>query len=189
MDFKLLFTIALTLWGVSEIAMAWFKRSRSDKSSRGDRGTLLLLVLVIAGSAAVGFTANFWPAARISDSEQVRWGAGLALVLCGAIVRWAAILTLGRYFTTNVAIQSGQQLVQGGVYRVLRHPSYLGTLLIMSGVAAATNNWANAALVMAPCVAAILRRIRVEEEALLEAFGQEYRDFCSSTRRLIPGIY
>jgi protein-S-isoprenylcysteine O-methyltransferase Ste14 len=189
MVLQLLFTLAVAAWGASEIAMALFMRSKRDASTRGDRGSLPLLVVVIAGSAALGLTANFGPAAEITGSESLRWGVALGLVLSGIIFRWNAIITLGSYFTTNVAIQTDHRLVQEGVYRILRHPSYTGTLLIMAGVAFATNNWINAALVLVPCAAAIIYRIGIEEEVLLGAFGQDYRRFCQSTKRLIPGLY
>jgi protein-S-isoprenylcysteine O-methyltransferase Ste14 len=189
MVLKLLFTVAVAAWGTSEIAMALFMRSRRDASTRGDRGSLPLLVVVIAGSSAAGLLLNFQSSTAITSSETLRWGAALLLVLSGVIFRWNAILTLGSYFTTNVAIQSDHRLVQEGVYRILRHPSYSGTLLIMTGVALATNNWINAALVLLPCTAAIVHRIRIEEEVLLRAFGQDYRAFCRSTKRLVPGLY
>jgi protein-S-isoprenylcysteine O-methyltransferase Ste14 len=37
--------------------------------------------------------------------------------------------------------------------------------------------------------AALLYRIHVEEMALTEAFGDDYVDYCRTTRRLVPGIY
>lgn len=189
MHLQLLFTVVVAAWGASEIAMALFRRAQCDQSTQRDRGSLPLLVVVIAGSAAVGLSADILPAARITNHESIRWGVALALTLFGLVFRWNAILTLGNLFTTNVAIQEDHRLVQEGVYRFLRHPSYTGTLLIMAGVAMATNNWANAALVLLPCAAAIIRRIGIEEEALTETFGDEYREFCLKTRRLVPCLY
>jgi len=189
MELKLWFTIVVTVWAASEIAMALFKRSRSDAPSRRDGGSLPLLIVAFAGSATLGLTLDFSPAANIYGNETSRWAAALALVIAGILFRWNAILTLGRYFTTNVAIQSDHRLVREGVYRTLRHPSYTGTLLILAGVAVATGNWINAAIVMGPSVVAILRRIRIEEQLLLESFGQDYIDFCKKTKRLVPGLY
>jgi protein-S-isoprenylcysteine O-methyltransferase len=189
MPWKLMFTVVVTAWALSEIAMALFKRAGADRSKRTDRGSLPLLVGVILTSALAGLTIRFGDAGKIFDDEALRWGVGLAIVLAGIAFRWHAILTLGALFTTNVAIQSGHRLVRSGAYRFLRHPSYAGTLVILGGIALATNGWINAALVMLPCTAAIVRRIRIEEAALLEAFGQEYREFSLATSRLIPGVY
>jgi protein-S-isoprenylcysteine O-methyltransferase Ste14 len=189
MDYQLLFITVASLWGASEIAMALFMRSARQASTRRDRGSLPLLVAVIAASAAVGLMQDFGPAAQITPNQNHCSIVALAFVLYGVAFRWNAILTLGSFFTTNVAIRRDHRLVRHGIYSVLRHPSYTGTLLIMAGIALSTNNWINAALVLLPCTAALLHRIQIEEAALLEAFGQEYRSFCKSTSRLLPGLY
>ena len=189
MDYRFLFITTACSWGASEIAMALFKRSGRQASTRRDRGSLPLLVAVIASSAGIGLTQDFGPIAQISANPTASCIAGLVLVLFGVAFRWNAILTLGSFFTTNVAIRHDHRLVRHGIYRVLRHPSYTGTLLILAGIALATNHWLNAALVFVPCTVALLHRIRIEEAVLLEAFGQEYRDFCKSTSRLVPLVY
>jgi protein-S-isoprenylcysteine O-methyltransferase Ste14 len=189
MDFQMLFIAVASMWGASEIGMALFMRSARQASTRRDHGSLPLLIAVIAASALVGLTQDFGPAAQISSNQANCSIVALGLLVYGAAFRWNAILTLGSFFTTNVAICRDHRLVRHGIYRVLRHPSYTGTLLILTGIALSTNNWINAALVLVPCTAALLHRIQIEEAALLEAFGQEYRNFCRSTSRLLPGLY
>jgi len=50
-------------------------------------------------------------------------------------------------------------------------------------------NWASLLTLLVPISYVFLRRIRVEEAALLAALGDEYRDYMQRTRRLIPSIY
>jgi protein-S-isoprenylcysteine O-methyltransferase Ste14 len=107
----------------------------------------------------------------------------------GLALRWAAILTLGKAFSVNVAIHHDQQVMRSGVFRYLRHPSYTGMMLIFLALGLHMGNWVSLVLVLLPPLAALLYRIHVEEAALNRAFGADYADYSRSTSRLIPGIY
>jgi protein-S-isoprenylcysteine O-methyltransferase Ste14 len=104
-------------------------------------------------------------------------------------VRWTAILTLGKSFSSNVAIQESQTIQRAGLYRIVRHPSYLGMLIIFLAIGVHSRNWLALAVVLVPTTAALLYRIHVEEIELHDAFGAEYAEYSQSTKRLIPGIY
>jgi protein-S-isoprenylcysteine O-methyltransferase Ste14 len=100
-------------------------------------------------------------------------------------LRWYSISVLGTSFTCNVATHPGQQVVQSGPYRWIRHPSYTGGLLTVLGVLVCCLNWASlAALILVAFGYA--NRIRVEERALAADLGPAYRDYMRRTRRLIP---
>src|SRR5262249_59199243 len=66
------------------------------------------------------------------DGDAVRY-LGLALFVLGSVLRIGAVFVLGRRFSGLVAVQEGHELVTGGLYRVIRHPSYLGLLLGLFG--------------------------------------------------------
>jgi protein-S-isoprenylcysteine O-methyltransferase Ste14 len=61
--------------------------------------------------------------------EGVRW-LGVLLYTVGGILRLAPVFVLGRRFSGLVAIQSGHQLVSGGLYGIIRHPSYSFSCLV-----------------------------------------------------------
>jgi protein-S-isoprenylcysteine O-methyltransferase Ste14 len=148
-----------------------------------------VLWLTIFLSITAGEYIAVWePAPMFSGVHGVIFAA-FALIVAGLIVRWTAILSLGKAFSVNVAIRSGQRLYQSGLYRIVRHPSYSGMLLCLVGIALATQNWYSASIVIVLPTLALLYRIHVEEIALIEAFGEQYRLYCQGTRRLIPGIY
>jgi protein-S-isoprenylcysteine O-methyltransferase Ste14 len=115
--------------------------------------------------------------------------AGLVLMVAGTALRRAAIRALWSYFTVNVSILEGQRVIRRGLYGVVRHPSYAGLLLRYLGLGLAFADWPSAALVFLPLLAATVYRIRVEEEALGEHFGEEYAAYARETKRLVPGIY
>jgi protein-S-isoprenylcysteine O-methyltransferase Ste14 len=113
----------------------------------------------------------------------------LALLVLGLSIRWLAILKLGRSFTANVVIQDQQRVQKSGVFRFVRHPSYTGLLTIFVGIGLFTRSWVGLVIVVVPITVALLYRIHVEEAALSHAFGEEYRSYCRSTKRLIPGVF
>jgi len=93
---------------------------------------------------------------------------------------------LGQRFSGRVAIQQDHQLETSGFYRFARHPSYLGVLLTHGGFACAFPTWP--ALAFTPLLAWLLwRRAEREEQLLVEAFGQAYREYAARTPRLFPG--
>lgn len=176
-------------WIASEIALAISTHTRPSEGKTQDRGSIFILWTAIAGSiAASSWTHGALRAANFSGSP---WLGPLTVVLLAAalIFRWSAILSLGKSFSVNVAIQKSQTVYRAGLYRVVRHPSYLGILVIFLAVGLRSRNWAGLAIMLVVPGAAILYRIRVEETALEEAFGSEYTAYCKVTRRLIPGIF
>src|SRR5207249_1027008 len=107
-------------------------------------------------------------------------------MLAGIAIRATAILTLQRFFTVRVMIQEGHQLVEHGVYSMVRHPSYSGALVSFVGLGLAFGNWLSLIVIAGAALAAFSYRIHVEEQALLAHFGDRYRQYAAHTRRLIP---
>jgi protein-S-isoprenylcysteine O-methyltransferase Ste14 len=107
--------------------------------------------------------------------------------LIGIAVRWYAVLSLGRFFTTRVMTRADQTVVRRGPYRFVRHPSYSGALLTVLGVLLCqTNLLSLACFVLA--LPGFAYRIRVEERALVSALGEPYRDYMRRTKRLVPFV-
>ena len=50
-------------------------------------------------------------------------------------------------------------------------------------------NYLSLVVIFLPILAAFMYRIRVEEKALIDAFGEEYRGYQAETKRLVPGMY
>ena len=78
--------------------------------------------------------------------------------------------------------------VTTGVYRVIRHPSYLGLLITSLGWGLAFRSGIGL-LLAALLVPPLLVRIRAEDRLLRAQFGAEHEAYCARTSRLIPGLY
>ena len=137
----------------------------------------------------IGMILGFTSIGRIHTGTKLIGSVGLALLLGGIIIRWSAVLTLGKYFTGKVLIKNDHRLIRSGLYKYLGHPAYTGALVAHLGLGLSFSNWFSIVLSSAPFVVAALYRIHVEERALGEAFGDEYLNYSRSTKRLIPKIF
>ena len=189
MSLSLLGKVLFYIWTASEVFIAVATRTRRGGGNVKDRGSMLMLWVVIILSIEAGEWIG--RAAAVASPGGIYWLriASLTLLFTGLVVRWTAILSLGKAFSANVAIRPSQTVYQSGLYRLVRHPSYSGLWLVFLAIALHEQNWIAAAVVLVPTTAALLYRIHIEEAALNEAFGAQYAAYSKRTKRLIPGIY
>jgi protein-S-isoprenylcysteine O-methyltransferase Ste14 len=117
----------------------------------------------------------------------VAW-LGLIIALCGVLLRWWANRALGAFYTRTLKVAENQSIIREGPYRFIRHPGYLGSILMWSGVATATANWMVLLLVLIVMLVVYIYRIESEEKMLISA-SADYADYRKHTWRLIPRIY
>jgi protein-S-isoprenylcysteine O-methyltransferase Ste14 len=98
------------------------------------------------------------------------------------------VFALGRRFSGLVAIQHDHTLVTGGIYSIIRNPSYLGFIINTLGWALAFRSGVGVILAVLH-IPPIVARIRAEEAMLRTQFGAQFDTYCAHTYRLIPGLY
>lgn len=148
-----------------------------------------LLWLVIAPCVVLASALSGYRPARLPFSATIQELTATTLLIGGLGLRWASILTLGRFFTANIAIHDGQPVITAGPYRYVRHPSYTGLLLAFIGLGVFFGSWLSLAVLMIPITVAVIHRIRLEESVLVSGLGPEYSAYCARTKRLIPGVF
>jgi protein-S-isoprenylcysteine O-methyltransferase Ste14 len=121
-------------------------------------------------------------------SLSVQVLVGFALIVIGFVILFVAHLTIGRFHVSTVAIRKDHQLITHGIYRFVRHPIYLGVIIIASGIPVYCSSLGGF-LIMSALIPIFLNRIRMEERLLIEEFGDAYRGYRETTRKLIPFIY
>jgi protein-S-isoprenylcysteine O-methyltransferase len=154
-----------------------------------DQLSRFVIIGTMASSFWLALFATCFHAGDITVARPAVFYLGLLLMAAGLLLRAYAIRQLGRYFVPEVAIQPGQQLMDRGPYRFVRHPAYTGTLLTVLGFGLALTNGLSLAIMLVLPGLAFAFRMHVEEAALLAAFGEDYRRYMQRTKRLIPFIY
>ncbi len=171
------------LFGISELGLALVKRSRSGEK---DGGSLGLLWAVILGCVFLAIHGSYTWVAFSYVFHVAGYALGALFFFLGMVLRWWAIIHLGRFFTVNVAIAKDHKVVSDGPYRLVRHPSYTGALLAFLGLGILLHNWLAAIVLVVPITVAFLWRIRIEEKALIAALGTAYTEYMARTKKLVP---
>ena len=124
---------------------------------------------------------------RVPDLFPGQRIAGAAVIAAGsALMVWA--LLWFRSWRLRAQIDAGHELATGGPFRLMRHPIYMGLNLLALGSAL----WVPTPILWIALALMILGsdlRGRAEEKLLLGTFGGDYRNYCTRTKRFIPGIY
>lgn len=187
---------SFTVWCVSEIGIGLIsQRNRSRVlSDRVDRFSFFIVWFSIV--PPIGFAmlvrehlifANGF--GSFSTLSPMLVYLGCLVMVFGITIRLVAVAALKRQFTVKVSILEKHEIVDRGIYGIIRHPAYLGLLASLLGIGLVSENWVSlTALIVLP-LAAILYRIQVEERALLSHFGYAYRVYTYRTKRLLPGIW
>jgi len=187
-----IFLAACCIWNVPEVVGALRQRakvSRKEASVQDHSSLGILIGLQWVGLALNFLLAGLFQIAALPWHRTALFALGILLILLGVALRWYAIWTLGRYFTRDVAVSEGQQVVEIGPYRTIRHPAYSGTFLTMLGVGLAVTNWASLLALLTCVLLGHLYRVRVEEKALIQTIGQPYVEYMHRTRRFIPFVF
>ena len=187
--YAIIFWATFSLWCMLENIGLLTKQSGDRLKSR-DRGSSRLLMLLMWLGLALGFTLSFeLPQATMMWRRTLVFFVGITLMLAGLAFRFYAMRFLGRSFTYDVAVQSGQTIVEAGPYRYIRHPSYTGALITLLGLGLALGNWAAVLAILACVGTAYAYRIFVEESALVAVLGEPYKRYMRRTRRLVPFLF
>jgi len=182
------FWIVWFIWFSSEILLNSLLRSDARDRKKQDKGSLRFIWIMIGIANTLGVIVANFVRFPISTSLQLPY-VGLIVIIIGMMIRFYAIWTLGRFFTVDVTIRENHIIKQDGLYRIIRHPSYLGSLISFIGFGLSLNNWLSLIIVIVLVTISFIKRITIEEQTLIDQFGSDYLDYKKSTYRLIPWIY
>jgi protein-S-isoprenylcysteine O-methyltransferase Ste14 len=179
----------LVVWITAGIIELSGTLRRRPEATRRDRGSLVVLRLcVLPAVVLLLLSPKIAPAAEIRP-PLVSVVAGIVIFSAGEALRVSAKVALGRYFTYTVQTSGDQPVITSGPYRLLRHPSYTGILLMMIGAGATWGNWLGLGVLTLAAFLGLSYRIHVEEKALLKDLGDRYRSYSEDHKRLIPFVW
>jgi protein-S-isoprenylcysteine O-methyltransferase Ste14 len=163
------------------------KRNKAVEVS-GDKGSIWLLILFIALGYFLSFRFGMTKTGRIYHWDFF-YGVGVCMIVIGMIIRVYAINTLKQHFSYTVTQMENHELIETGLYKWIRHPGYLGQIIIFTGTAVSFSNWISALSMLVAISFGYLYRINTEERFLVAQMGKKYLDYQKRTKRLIPRVY
>lgn len=186
----------LVVWTASNFTLALRRPVSSQdvvRDSKDARFVMLALFLIPLFAPAVsalgermGLAAAPWDALPSSVAAALTW-AGVVMTAAGLAIRITAMSRLGPRFSPHIAVQREHALETSGLYRRIRHPGYLGSLMATFGAVFAFQSMLAWPLLALMVVAQNARAGR--EEALLEAhFGEAYVRYRGRTGRFVPKL-
>ena len=186
--FQNVFLSSYIIWVVLEVILAIRQLILLHTGAQiRDKGSRVIVSVTIGLGVFLSLLlSRTIPAADIT-SVFVFW-LGITLVYAGLAFRIYAVIMLGRYFTPSVAVVADQHLVEDGPYKLIRHPSYTGLLVMFLGFGLSTTNWLSLLALMSCVALGLAYRISVEERVLQEHLGEPYQAYMRRTKRLIPYI-
>ncbi|WP_308389375.1 isoprenylcysteine carboxylmethyltransferase family protein [Acidithiobacillus sp. AMEEHan] len=126
---------------------------------------------------------------ELPDIKYIAWKIiGILFVLFGYAIRLYSIHIMGKNFSIMLRVEDGQRLVTGGPYRYVRHPSYTGGLLALSGIGILSGYWTVFVLLFLSVLSLQLLRIKNEESILTKSLPGYLEYQALVTKKIIPGI-
>lgn len=162
----------------------------SLKPQESDAGSsVVLAVSSVIGlmSAIAAPILNYYQIGNWQNSVA-SW-LGIMFMLGGIGLRYWAAKTLGEFYTRTLQTIDKQQIVESAPYNWIRHPGYLGTLLLSIGAGLALSNWLVIVISMPIGICEKLYRISAEEKMLASTFLEQFETYKQKTWRLIPYLY
>jgi len=145
--------------------------------------TLQLFLLSGTLMLALGLVENFW---RKPGLSWLPFAIGWLCALGSIWLRRRAIAALGKFWSLHVEIRAEHQFVRTGPFRWVRHPTYLSMILELLSAALIFQTPLALAVVGALFIPVLIARVRLEEAALIEKFGDTYREYQRTTAAVFP---
>jgi protein-S-isoprenylcysteine O-methyltransferase Ste14 len=182
------FGVTAAVWVLSERILSFRDLRSGAWKSRQDASSYFALTAAIVGGFGAGLLLALHQTVSLPD-PALCVVAGLALAWAGMLLRLWAVLTLGPLFTTTVVVRREQRVITSGPFRFVRHPSYLGVLILLAGFGIALGDLAGATVMVVLPALGLMWRIRVEEAALSKGLGDTYTEYRRGRKRLVPWIW
>lgn len=174
----------LSVLGIYLARMAELRTKRNTIAGQV-RETRTLRAFVMTGTLMLigGIVEHWW---QRPAWNTLAFTAGWLCAVGSFALRRQAIAALGQFWSLHVEIREQHDFVRTGPFRWMRHPTYFSMILELLSAAFLLQAPRTLGLVSLLFVSALVKRISVEEAALIEKFGEVYRHYQRSTPAVIP---
>jgi len=179
---NLYFVLLWAAFGVFRIAIH-FRKHGTLKTETKDNVFFTMILPYMFSIIAAFWEFEF----RTISINPIASSIGILFFLSGSFIQLSALYTLDRQFSNAVELQSSHTLIDTGIYRLVRHPIYLG--IILQGISSIfLLNVISPLLFILIATTGILLRIKKEESFLIQSLPG-YQEYMKKTFALIPGVY
>jgi len=185
LSFKALFILAGAL--AMFLTQPAFSIQETVSNKTTDRFSIVIILL--ASIISVSSSLVEWAYFNHRPANAFFTGLGMVMIVSGILFRVYSITTLGKYFTATARATNQHMLIKTGPYAIVRHPSYLGAIVVMAGVPVFLNNVVTLFTTIILLTIAYAIRINTEEKVLNSFFGEDYKQYSVRVKRLIPYIW
>jgi protein-S-isoprenylcysteine O-methyltransferase Ste14 len=161
----------------------------SKNETTAEKKSFFKILAIILVSHLLTIILTFLGWFRLTTTSQVFEVIALIIYAIGLSLRYISIFYLGKYFTRDVHVDKTHELISNGPYKFLRHPLYLGLLLLTISVPIF---FANGFMIVVSTIMMfwiLNRRMSIEESLMEEKLGSTYLHWKLSRYRFIPFIY
>jgi protein-S-isoprenylcysteine O-methyltransferase Ste14 len=163
------------------------KTAKSVERTKDDNKSTIFILLTFFVVLVLSAVLNFFELGIFKNIQVAR--IGILIMLLGISIRIISMLTLSKFYTRTLITVNNQELVKKGIYRIIRHPGYLGTILIWGFAGLAMQNFIIFLVAIILVLTAYYYRIVNEEKMLLTTFGNKYLEYKKQSWRLLPFIW
>lgn len=139
-------------------------------------------LLLVAAAYGIPWQTAFW--AKPGEGWRVAVSAGCFALACA--FSWAAARVLGRHWRIEAALNADHELVQSGIYGVVRHPVYTSMLFVIIGTCLVFSPLWLLPVSMVLYLAGTEIRVRAEEELLATRFGEAFWTYKRRVPAYVP---
>lgn len=185
--------IAIALLVVAALAVSAYYRRRADATGGavsdddGPYRLLRVVGLVFAAALVTYLLAPEWVAwASLPIPAAVRYGGAVLSMAALPLLVWVFRSLRGNVTGTS-ATRADHDLVTDGPYRWIRHPLYTFATVFWAGICLLAANWLLLVL-LATGLLGVHLRTPLEEQRLVDEFGEDYLAYAERTGRYLPRI-
>ena len=168
-------------------------RPIAHKDEKFDKYSLIILILFILAPfmLILSYIENmFFIATYVSIWNSINISyIGIIIYIIAVITLLTSRINLGRFATGDLVIEDNHKLITSGIYKYIRHPIYLGTLLGVLGFGLVYRALFVPILCFIMYFLVFRQRMIYEEKILENEFGGEYTAYKKGTKKLIPFLY
>lgn len=184
-----LFVFVTLLWWL-EFLIFKNKSSQTDENIKNDEFSFYLILAAIVFPLMISLLLYFLDLGNLKYSTALVFrNIGIVIYIIGISIRYWSLISLGNYFKRDVEVQDSQPLISSGPYRVIRHPSYTGLLLLNIGLHFFIGNLPGIIISIISILIALHIRILEEEQSMEDVIGERYYNWKIERNRLFPWIY